>query len=334
MAGERDIRSTRNPQANYREATNKRAKTTSLINNSTTTSSTTSSSASTKTKFPATKSSPATLTSRLSTSSQVATAPTTQKATFEEKIRNLESRLSALETSFNQLSTENATLRETVVNLQSELSQLRDQNERPRPSNNPTENRSALDQQEINSNIVIRGIDVNDSTPAADLTAIYEGIRSHLGVSDIAELDPVSISLVSPNTAKPDSSLRPIRVVLSSVESKIKFLQVRRIKKDIVQSDIGLANNSKRPILITEQLTRSNQELLFQARSLREGGNFKFVWSKNGEVFARYRPNTRVIRIIDKTHVNNLRTELNLEPLSDYGRLYPRTTHQSSANDS
>lgn len=331
MAGGPETRSTRNSQARYKETTNKSAKTPSLINNSTSTSCTTSSTARAKTKLSVAKPSPATVTSRLSTSSQI---PTTQKVILEEKIRTLELRLSSIETSFNQLLTENAKLRESVVNLQSEFSQLKDQNELPRPSHTPTENTIALDQQQINSNIVIRGIDVNDSTPVADLTAIYEGIRSHLGVSEIAELAPVSISLISPNIAKPDSSLRPIRVVLSSVEAKVKFLQVRRIKKDIVQSDIGLANNSKRPILITEQLTRSNQELLFQARSLREGGNFKFIWSKNGEVFARHRPNTRVIRIIDKTHVNNLRSELNLEPLYDYGRLHPRTTLQSAANDS
>lgn len=193
---------------------------------------------------------------------------------------------------------------------------------------------STSEQQEINSNIVIRGVDVSVNSTAAELTTIYERIRNHLEISDVTEFNPTSISLLPSNTSKLHSSLRPIRVTLSSVAAKVKFLQVRRIKKDIIQTDIGIANHSKRPILITEQLTRTNQELLFQARSLREGGNYKFVWSKNGEVFARYRPNTKVIKIIDTSHVNNLRAELNLESLSHNGRLLTSTTHQRFLDNS
>lgn len=71
-------------------------------------------------------------------------------------------------------------------------------------------------------------------------------------------------------------------------------------------------------------------ELLFQARSMRERGNYKIVWSKNCEILARHRPNTKVIKIIDAAHVNSLRAELNLEPHSNHGRLQSNTTQQSS----
>lgn len=250
--------------------------------------------------------------------------PVTSKASLENRITLLESRLSIIEASFERLSAENSELKETVANLNSELVQAKSTNGR---SQSLVENTSS-EQEAINSNIVIRGADVNVHTTASDLASIYEGVRNHLEISGVAEFDPISISVPPSNAAKPNSALRPIRVTLSSVAAKVKFLQVRRVKKNIVQSDIGIANNSNRPILITEQLTRANQELLFQARSLREGGNYKFVWSKNGEVFARYRPNSKVIKITDSSHINSLRAELNLEPLSHHGRLLASTTQQ------
>lgn len=268
-----------------------------------------------------------TATARLSTSNRATTVPGTPKESLNNRITLLESRLSVIEASFERLTAENSELKETVERLNSELAQVKLRNVQSRPLAE-----SSSEQQEINSNIVIRGVDVSVNSTASELTTIYEGIRNHLEISGVTEFDPTSISLLPSNTSKPNSSLRPIRVTLSSVAAKVKFLQVRHIKKDIVQSDIGIANNSKRPILITEQLTRTNQELLFQARSLREGGNYKFVWSKNGEVFARYRPNTKVLKIIDTSHVNFLRAELNLEPLSNNGRLLTSTAHHSSTN--
>lgn len=93
---------------------------------------------------------------------------------------------------------------------------------------------------------------------------------------------------------------------------------MRRVKKTISQADIGINSSISHPILVSEELTRSNQELLFQERSLRSQGNYKFVWSFNGQVLARYRQGSKVIRIIDSTHVNELREGLSLEPISDY----------------
>lgn len=266
-----------------------------------------------------------TSTSRLSTSNRSTTAPVTPKDSLLNRLTALESRLVTVETSFERLAAENTDLRETISNLKLELQQLKSRNEPRVPV-------QASDQQEINSNIIIRGVDVSANTTTSELAKVYEGVRNHLEISELPEFDPISISLLPSNAARPNASCRPIKITLSSVAAKVKFLQVRRIKKDICQSDIGINNNSRRPLLITEHLTRTNQELLFQARSLREGGNCKFVWSKNGEIFARFKPNSKVIKISDTLQVNQLRAELNLEPLSNHGRLLPSTTQQPVAS--
>lgn len=250
----------------------------------------------------------------------------------EDRFRALELRLATLESSYNQLNTENSELRQTVNHLQSEIVQLKDQGERFRTSVTSSENCISLDQQAVNSNIVIRGVDVKADTPEPELQAVYEGIRSYLGISNVADLTPVSVKVLS-NPSNVTSTTRPIQVQFTSVAAKRNFLQVRRIKKDIFPSDIGISQIHRRPVLISEQLTRHNQELLFQARSLREQNHYKFAWSNNGQILVRHRPNSKVIRIIDKAQINILRSELNLEPLADNGRLRTPIAFQPATNN-
>lgn len=271
--------------------------------------------------------------SRQSTSSAGSSArvstPISDKV--KESLQALESRISALESTVERLSTENQDLRQSVVSLQSELEQCRNQLGR-QVSINSSECNTSLDQQEINTNIVIRGVEISESHTEGDLRAVYEGLRDHLDSSDIEELAPVSVELLPSRST--NRCNRPIRVQLKTVAAKERFLQIRRVKKDILPSDIGISSTSRSPILITEQLTRANQELLYKARSLRGQNKFKFVWSSNGQILARQRENAKVIRILDEDHVNRIRAELQLDPLPTNGRLYTTTVAQSGSNDS
>lgn len=217
MAGDREVRSTRNQQVNYKDTSKSSKAPRSIATSGATTSTASSSTINVKSKssgprpqLTTVSSRLSTVNSRLSTSNQSPTAQPALKEILEAKINALESRLNAIETSFNQVLTENAELRLNIENLQSDFSQLKDQKNRLRSSNASSVSSISLEQQDLNATIVIRGVDVKDSIPAAELTAIYEGIRSHLGISDVAELAPISVSLISPNTAKPNSSLRPI----------------------------------------------------------------------------------------------------------------------------
>lgn len=265
--------------------------------------------------------------------SRPSTPAPTQITKLSETVKLLESRLSALEATVLQLTTENTDLKQSVAKLHSELTEIGQRTTVHRASE--LETCISTELSELNNDIVIRGVEVNENTPETNLRAIYEGIRSHLCISDCVELDPVSVSVLPVNTSQTNVSInRPIRVQLRTLASKVKFLQVRRVKKDIYLSDIGINNQSKRPILITEHLTRRNQELLFQARSLRGGDNFKFVWSTNGQILARKEEKSKVIRITDSAHVNRLRAAANLEPLPENGRFYASSTVQSSSNHS
>lgn len=192
-----------------------------------------------------------------------------------------------------------------------------------------------VEQQKLNNNIVIRGVELDDNSSESELLKIYNNICEHFGIIDVNDFKPVTASLLLPrrSESKPKNTSKTIQVQLSSVTAKRHFLQIRRVKKDILPTDIGLTQNSRHPILITEQLTKSNQELLFFARSLKGTHNYKFVWSCNGQILARARKNSKVIRIKDINHINQLKAEINLHPLVSNGRFFSRADLQPDSGN-
>lgn len=263
-------------------------------------------------------------------------------------LSGLESKVDEAEENYNHLRSENEVLHSTLLELKSEVTGLNKEIQRLNEaeaqlnlnlkncedkiskltsSHNSTITGISSEQHQLNTNIIIRGIDLGEDPTEADILAVYNGIRSHLGILEIVELDPVrAIRLPSVRGKAKIPSNRPLQVQLTSIAAKRQFLQVRRVKKEIFTSDIGVQQQLKKPILITEQLTHSNQELLYQARSLRSGNNYKFIWSNNGQILARYRQESKVIRITDTIHVNKLRKELKLDPIAENGR------HNSSSS--
>lgn len=254
---------------------------------------------------------------------------------FVAQLSEILTKFAETEETCNQLKSENENLNLAVLDLKSEISVLNKEIQQSKTNKPISDNSPDAEQQNLNCNIVIRGAEVLVDTPESEIQAVYSGLRSHLGVADVAEFDPVSVKVINSNPAdkKNKTSVKPIQVKFRSVDAKRKFLQVRRVKKTISQIDIGIKSSTSHPILVSEELTRSNQELLFQARSLRSQGNYKFVWSCNGQVLARYRQNSKVIGIIDLAHVNQLRAGLNLEPICDHGRHQPGAFIQPSQNN-
>lgn len=231
---------------------------------------------------------------------------------LEERIAALEARLTSAESLLNQLQTENINLQQTVAQLNSKLSSHEEQAIGINRFHSETESGISIEQQEVNTNIVIRGIDLNENASEADLRKVFDGLRSHLEIADVTHLSPVNIKIVTSNPGKTNQSFRPIQVQFPTVEAKTQFLQVRRIKKDIFPSDIGVHQQILRPLLISEQLTRQNQELFHIARSLRGRNGYKFVWTNNGQILARQTQNSKVIRIKDSAQVLQLKTQTHL----------------------
>lgn len=214
----------------------------------------------------------------------------------ESKFKETEDRLNA----------ENENLKASLLNLSSEVEKLR-------TTASSTNDGISLEQQEVNSNIIIRGVELNKDATESDLIAVYQKICAHLGATGTPDLEPVEASILTSNQKAKGTDSKPIRIKLRSTAAKRQFLQIRRIKRDILPTDIGIVQSSKKALLITEELTRKNQELLYKARSLRSRDQYRFVWSNNGQILARRSQNSKVVRIVDNTHVESLRS--GLQPL-------------------
>lgn len=209
---------------------------------------------------------------------------------------------------------ENTELKSDLLGLRSEISQLKDQLRLYKESYLIPENGVSPEQQELNSNIIIRGVDLEEKVSKSELLETFNLIRSHLGVSEISEFEAVDISILQSNnhpvtSKRKTTKAKTIQVKFQSALHKRHFLQIRRTKKTILPSDIGINQKSKKPILIVEQLTKHNQELLYNARSLRTSSNFKFVWSNDGQILARLQQGSKVIRIKDTNHINQLKLQ-------------------------
>lgn len=236
------------------------------------------------------------------------------------------SQLCATEANFKEvedrcirLSTENENLTVTLAELRTSINQQADNLILAKTAE---EEGITFEQQKLNSNVVIRGVDVSDEVSESELKEVFNKILDHIGVLNTEEFSPASAQLIRTNKQL-NSKLKPaniIQIKLSSVTAKRKFLQTKRLKKSITPSDIGCQLNSRKPLLITEQLTKANQNLLYQARSLRGTNKFKFVWSSNGQILARQKPNSKVIRIKDVDHVNRLRAAIDGQPLNIDGQ--------------
>lgn len=225
------------------------------------------------------------------------------------KVRDTEIVCKRVSDENTDLKVEISALKAQLVNQSQQQSQLSET-----PQQEIDEKRIvSTEQQEVNSNIIIRGVELTSDSDT-EPSRIYNSIRSHFGIADDEAFNPLSVNLVPTSTAKQSSNTRIIQVRLRSSTAKKQFLQIRRRKKDITLTEIGLCQSSKKSILITEQLTRSNQELLYAARSLRETHKFKFVWSSDGQILVRSRQGAKVTRISDIYQVNEFRSQINLPP--------------------
>lgn len=266
-----------------------------------------------------------------------------QLKTDLESVQYVLADLSSLETEYRtteatctRLTAENQELKTEISALKTEVINIKDHGLQHKGFIKSSDRGVSAEQQEINSNIVIRGVNLANPSNESEPATVFEAIRTHLDIAADDAFNPISITLLPSSKSKPSTATKTIQVRFRTIATKKQFLQVRRIKKDISPADLNLVQTSKKAILITEQLTRSNQELLYAARSLRNTHKYKFVWSNDGQILVRQQQGSKVIRITDISQVNDLKSSINLEPLTfpKNGRLSTNADIESPKSDS
>lgn len=109
---------------------------------------------------------------------------------------------------------------DNLVQLKSEITVLSEEIDRLKSYKRSADNHIDADQELLNCNIVIRGAEVSADTSESELVNLYNGLKNHLGVADVAEFEPVSIKIINTNSLKNNTSSKPFRLQFGSVATK------------------------------------------------------------------------------------------------------------------
>lgn len=84
------------------------------------------------------------------------------------------------------------------------------------------------------------------------------------------------------------------------------MLESRKIIKNLSTKNIGMEPDLS--IYIRENLTSKSSFLFKQARDFRKQFNFKFVWTKNGQIFLRKNEAEKIINVVNEEVIHNLKS--------------------------
>ncbi|KAH6923660.1 hypothetical protein HPB50_004400 [Hyalomma asiaticum] len=123
--------------------------------------------------------------------------------------------------------------------------------------------------------------------PNEDLRSIMTELAQNLGISDF---QPTAITAIHRLPSKTDS-IPPILVQTSDVASKDKWLGAKKGLSSLAQT------GSFPRLYFNENLTRHNKDLFRLTRLKGKEKGFKFVWTKNGKIFAKKCEGASLIRV-------------------------------------
>ncbi|XP_077511930.1 uncharacterized protein LOC144122431 [Amblyomma americanum] len=143
------------------------------------------------------------------------------------------------------------------------------------------------------SNLEISGLPVQ---PQEDLRAEVAQMAETLEVRDFNQSEIASLHRLSSRQGK----IPVVLVRFSSPSLREKWLQVK--------SKLRTLNESHKlsSVFVNENLTRMNSELFWKARIRGKEKSFKFVWVKNGKVFARKEVGASVIKIASLSDIDKM----------------------------
>lgn len=139
-------------------------------------------------------------------------------------------------------------------------------------------------------NLEIHGL---PATRDENLRAFAANLATKLSIKDFDSSDILAIHRLPSKRDK----IPVILVKFASVSVKETWMSSRHELKNLCKSD-------KDPrLFFNDNLTAANRELFWLARKKRKEKNYKYVWTKDGNVFAKKEEGASLIRV---NHVNDL----------------------------
>lgn len=191
-----------------------------------------------------------------------------------DRITSMEVRLTALENRSDESKQDTSPVDNIISELRKEL------NER--------------DQQLLSNDLVLAGI-TEQSDESLSHTAKIIALK--LGI-ELDERDIVHVERIGStrrNRQQPNNDIatdpipqqpRIIAVRLARRAARDNILRAARVRRVLTTTDIEMRGPPRR-IFVNERLTRTNQYLLQRTREVGRQQSWKYIWSKDGRIFAR-----------------------------------------------
>lgn len=197
---------------------------------------------------------------------------------FESIVAKLNEKVSIIE----KLTKENTELKSVVDNLSNRL--------------------EAVDQQARANNIEMQGIPEKENE---NLLSIIKTIGENIG----CPIEPTEVDTVF-RAAHRESSDKPRSIIIKllSKQKRDNILSAAKLKRrssDSISRGLKVDNISKE-LYINEHLTPKNKLILKKSKEMARSKNYKYIWVRNGVVFARSNDRSRVIKILNENDVNKI----------------------------
>jgi len=179
--------------------------------------------------------------------------------------------------------------KELIQNMKTQINTLEDKIE-------------ILERRLINNGIVIAGVPENK---LENCYGIVKSIGTQLNVKII---DPMINDCHRVGRTQ-NNRCRRIVVGFTNHQDKVKILESRKIIRNLSTKNIGMEPDES--IYIRENLTSKSSFLFKQARDFRKQFNFKFVWTKNGQIFLRKNKSEKIIIVVNEEVIHNLKSNSN-----------------------
>lgn len=194
-----------------------------------------------------------------------------------------------------------ATITNTLANLATQVSDLHDKNtENSKQISEMDKRINKLEQQAINKNIEINNIQNKEMSAVEVVKKIAASLTIDLEQHDIS------------NAYRLRNNENKIVVEFSTLNKKRELMsKIRghRIEANILYEDeSNNANNNSNNnyVYVNDQLTANNRRLLWLTKIKAKECNWKFVWVKNGNIFARKIENSPAIIINNAADIESI----------------------------
>ncbi|CAH0721722.1 unnamed protein product, partial [Brenthis ino] len=216
---------------------------------------------------------------------------------IKEDIVNLKDSISFINTKYEEINQKIAHFENEIKVLSAQSSSLNDL--RINLDSMEAEN-NKREQWVRRSNVEIYGIPEKKNE---NLMELLQSISSHIGYQVNPATDIDFITRVAP-TSRENRRSKPIIIRFLSRWKKDDFLSIAR-KNKLKCSDLGFSGNNSN-IYFNDHLTKSNKNLLQEAKKLAKEKSFLYVWVKNCTIMVRRSDTSPVLHIINQSDLKKI----------------------------